>query len=73
MARRFRMKPSKNEVFAKNSSLALQIHEDTDYEFSFYVYNRRTNSIIGWYKISLLEHCRRTMLDVTPIPKVKKK
>ena len=70
---RVSMKPSKDEVFFKNSSLAIQIHEDTEHEASLYVYNRRTRSIIAKYEVPLMEHCRNSMQDVDPIVKTKKK
>ena len=70
---RFRMKPAKDEVFFKKSSLAVQIHEDTEYEASVYIYNRRTSSIIAKYEVPLMTHCRNSMQNVEPIKKLKKK
>ena len=66
---RFRMKPSKDEIFAKHSSLAVALHEDSKHEFSLYVWNRRTRTIVAQYKIPLLEHCRKGLLDIDPIKK----
>ena len=41
-----RYKPNKNELFAKGSSLALAINKDKMYDFTFYVWDRRTNRIL---------------------------
>jgi hypothetical protein len=61
------MKPRKGEVFARNSSLAIEIIKDDKYGLEFYVWNRRTNSIVGHYKIPLLTHCRDSWQDIEPI------
>lgn len=65
--------PNQTEIRAKRSSLAIELYEDSDTELRFYVFNRRTRSIIAKYEIPLLEHCRKSMLNVTPIPKGKRK
>ncbi len=71
---RYRYKPHKDkEVFAKKSSLAIEIHSDTKYELKFYVYNRRTHSIVGDYKIPLLDHCKNSWQDIEPIKRPKSK
>ena len=66
---KFRTVPDKNEIFAKHSSLSITLHEDDEHTFSFYIWNRRTRSIISRYDIPLLEHCRYSMQDVRPIKK----
>lgn len=74
---RHRYKPYKDgsEIFAKKSSLAIEVYQDNTNEFRFYVYNRRTHSILADYKIPLLDHCKNSWQDVEPIvrPKPKKK
>jgi hypothetical protein len=65
--------PNQTEIRAKKSSLAIQINKDDEFEFSFFVYNKRTGSIISFYKIPLLQHCRDSMQNVSPIPKGKRK
>lgn len=61
------------QIRAKNSSLAIDIFHDDANEFSFYIFNRRTHSIIAHYKIPLMQHCRDSMIDVRPIIKKRKK
>jgi len=70
---RARYKERKGELFAKNSSLAIEIHEDTKHDLKFYVYNRRTHSILSDYKIPLLDHCKNSWQNVEPIKRPKKK
>jgi hypothetical protein len=72
---RYRYKPFKDgsEIFAKKSSLAIQIQKDSEHELKFYVYNRRTHSILGFYEIPLLEHCKDSWQNVEPIVRPKKK
>lgn len=65
--------PTQTQIRAKKSSLAIQINKDNNDEFSFYVFNKRTSSIISKYKIFLLEHCRNSMQNVEPILKGKRK
>ena len=69
---RYRYKERKGELFAKKSSLAIEIHKDSEYELKFYVYNRRTGSIVGDYKIPLLTHCKDSWQNVDPIKRPKK-
>lgn len=59
--------PNQNRIYCKKSSLAIEIQEDSKYELKFYVFNRRTRSIIGQYRIPLLQHCRDSMQNVEPI------
>lgn len=61
-------KPSKNELFAKHSSLALAITKETQYDFDFHVYNRRTRRIIYRGKIPMM-----TMRDCMDISKIETK
>lgn len=70
---RVRMKPAKDEIFFKKSSIAVQIHHDTEHDAAVYFYNRRTNSIVGYFKLPLMVHCRESMQNVEPIKKPKKK
>ena len=65
--------PNQTEIQAKQSSLAIRVNEDDKYGLSFYVYNRRNRSIIHKYEVTLLEHCRRALLNAEPIPKGKRK
>lgn len=69
---RYRYKERKGELFAKKSSLAIEIHEDSNRELKFYVYNRRTGSIVADYKIPLLDHCKNSWQDIEPIVRPKK-
>ena len=62
-----RYKPNKGEVFAKNSSLALAINKDKQYEFTFYVWNRRTNRII--YRGDISMAMLRDYMDVSKVVK----
>ena len=66
-------KPLKYDLSAKHSSLAIRIYEDSEYGLSFYVYNRRTRSILHKYEVSLMEHSRLSLLDAEPIEFKRKK
>lgn len=68
-----KINPNQKEIHSRQSSLALQIHHDDKYEFSFFVFNRRTRSIIGHYKILLMQHCRDSMQNIEPIKRKKRK
>jgi len=70
---KYRTVSDKTEIFAKESSLAIEVREDTDTGFSFYVYNRRTGSILHRYEVTLMDHCKDSYQDVAPIPKLKKR
>jgi len=70
---RFRTIPDKNEIFAKNSSLAIEVREDTENGLSFYVWNRRTGSILHRYEVTLMKHCRDSYQEVESIPKLIKR
>jgi len=59
--------PKQDRIYCKKSSLAIEIQEDNKYELKFYVFNRRTRSIIGQYRIPLLQHCRDSMQNIEPI------
>jgi len=69
----YRTIPQKNEIFAINSSLAVSVFKDDNNSFNIHIWNRRDNSIIAKYVIPLLEHCRFSLQNVDPIPKLKKR
>lgn len=49
-----RYKPNKDEVFAKNNSLAFSLYKDSKLDFEFHIYDRRTKRIIYYGKIGLV-------------------
>jgi len=65
--------PNQTEIRAKNSSLAIEIQVDEYEDFKFYVYNRRNHSIVAFYRIPLMQHCREALLERDPIIRKKHK
>ena len=66
-------KPNKQEIFAKNSSLAIYIYKDSKYDFDFHVYDRNTNRIVYQGAIPLVTLRAFMNLDSIVKPKKKKK
>lgn len=58
-------KPNNDELFAKHSSLAIQIYRDSAGDFDVFVYDRRTGRIIAQLDIALVT--LRDYMDLTPI------
>lgn len=65
-----RYKPSKNELFAKKSTLALQIDEDDELGFGGYIYDRKSKLIVSDFKVRVNTI---TKIDDLEIPKKQKK